>query len=128
LLFIDVDDFKKINDTYGHAIGDDALKEIGCILKSSARESDIPARCGGDEFAIMLPNTNNDGAHNTAIRISKTIQHHELIGANNCKLSVSIGHATLIGNNVTSYDALVKLADDAMYKSKSQGKGRVIQA
>ena len=128
LLFIDVDDFKQINDTYGHAIGDDALKEIGCILKNSARESDIPARCGGDEFAIMLPNTNDVGAHNTALRISKTIQHHELTGANNCKLSVSIGHATQIGNNVTSYDALVKLADDAMYKSKSQGKGRVIQA
>jgi len=128
LLFIDVDDFKQINDKYGHASGDDALKEIGCILKNSARESDIPARCGGDEFAMMLPNTNPDGAHNTAIRILKTIQKHELIGSSNYKLSVSIGHATLISNNVPSYDSLVKLADDAMYKSKSQGKGLVIQA
>jgi two-component system cell cycle response regulator len=128
LLFIDVDDFKQINDTYGHAVGDKALKEVGSLLKNAARGSDLPARCGGDEFAMILPNTNSAGALELAARISKTIHAHKIEGMSNQKLSTSMGCATFVDGNVTSADALVKLADDAMYRSKAQGKGRVIQA
>jgi len=128
LLFIDVDDFKQINDTYGHAIGDNALREIGNLLKNAARGSDLPARCGGDEFAMILPNTNSAGAVELAARISKTIHAQKIEGMDKQKLSTSMGCATLVDNNVTSADALVKLADDAMYQSKAQGKGRVVQA
>lgn len=128
LLFIDVDDFKQINDTYGHAIGDSALREIGGLLKGAARGSDLPARCGGDEFAMILPNTNGAGAVELAARISKTIHAKKIEGMDNQTLSTSMGCATFVDNNVPSSDALVKLADDAMYQSKAQGKGRVVQA
>jgi two-component system cell cycle response regulator len=128
LLFIDVDDFKRINDTYGHAIGDKVLKEIGQLLKSAARVSDVPARCGGDEFAMILPETSAAGAIESATRISEMIRSCSIEELNQEKLSTSVGCATFSNGNVQSFDDLVKLADDAMYQSKAQGKGKVIQA
>ena len=127
LLFIDVDDFKHINDTYGHAIGDKALKAIGQLLKTSARVSDVPARCGGDEFAVLLPNTDSAGAFELASRISTMIGSHVVEGMDKERISTSMGCATLRDNNISSFEALVKLADDAMYQSKAQGKGRVVR-
>jgi diguanylate cyclase (GGDEF)-like protein len=77
---------------------------------------------------MILPNTSSAGAVELAARISKTIHAHKIEGMNSQKISTSMGCATFVDNNVTSADALVKLADDAMYRSKAQGKGRVIQA
>jgi len=127
LLFIDVDDFKKINDTYGHTAGDNVLKEIGRLLKDAARESDLPARCGGDEFAMLLPNTNSDGAFELATRVAKLIQSHGIDDITHEKITTSVGVATCVDKNVPSFEALVKQADDAMYQSKVLGKGKVVR-
>ena len=127
LLFIDVDDFKRINDTYGHAAGDKVLQEIGRLLKGAARESDLPARCGGDEFAMLLPNTNAEGAYESATRVAKLIQNHTIDEIDNEKITTSVGVATCFDQNVKSYEELVRQADDAMYKSKESGKGKVVR-
>jgi len=127
LLFIDVDDFKRINDTYGHAAGDRVLQEIGRLLKGAARESDLPARCGGDEFAMLLPNTSAEGAYELATRVAKLIQSHSIDEINNEEITTSVGVATSFDKNVESYEELVRQADDAMYKSKESGKGKVVR-
>ena len=127
LLFIDVDDFKAINDRYGHTVGDKVLKEIGRLLKDAARESDLPARCGGDEFAMLLPNTSIDGAFELATRVAKLIQTHAIDDIAPDKITTSVGVATCVDKNVPSFEALVKKADDAMYESKTLGKGKVIR-
>jgi len=87
----------------------------------------VPARCGGDEFAILLPNTDSAGAFELASRISTMISDHVVEEMTQEKISTSMGCATLSDNNVPSFEALVKLADDAMYQSKAQGKGKVIR-
>jgi two-component system cell cycle response regulator len=127
LIFFDVDDFKSINDTYGHAQGDKVLMQIGCLLKSFARKSDAPARFGGDEFALILPNTAADGALKLANRLLLNIRNTSVEGLGGKSISTSVGVATCTSNTL-SVDELVKLADDAMYQSKSLGKGRVSQA
>lgn len=125
LVFFDVDNFKRINDTYGHAQGDEVLIQIGHILKTTAREIDLPARYGGDEFAVILPNTNIAGAIELASRISTTVKNQKIEGLDSEKVSISSGVSARINNNVQSFDELLKLADEAMYQSKSQGKGRI---
>lgn len=127
LIFFDVDDFKIINDTYGHAQGDKVLMQIGYLLKSFARKSDSPARFGGDEFALILPNTDAEGAVKSANRLLLNIRNTSIEGLDGKSISTSIGVATCTSNTL-SVDDLVKLADDAMYKSKFLGKGRVTQA
>ena len=127
LVFFDIDDFKKINDTYGHAQGDKLLVQIGSLLKNLSRECDLPARVGGDEFAMLLPSTNKSGALNLAQRIYKTIQGQKIEGLDNELISISVGVSNCIDNKVKSAEELVKLSDDAMYQSKTNGKGQVSQ-
>lgn len=127
LIFFGVDDFKCINDTYGHAQGDKVLMQIGYLLKNFARKSDAPARFGGDEFALILPNTAADGALKLANRLLLNIRNASIEGLDGKSISTSVGVATCTSTTI-SVDDLVKLADDAMYQSKSLGKGRVSQA
>ena len=127
LVFFDIDDFKKINDTYGHAQGDKLLVQIGSLLKNLSRECDLPARVGGDEFAMLLPSTNKSGALNLAQRIFKTIQGQKIEGLDNELISISVGVSNCIDNKVKSAEELVKLSDDAMYQSKTNGKGQISQ-
>jgi two-component system cell cycle response regulator len=127
LVFFDIDDFKKINDTYGHAQGDKLLVQIGSLLKNVSRNCDLPARVGGDEFAMLLPSTNKNGALVLAQRIYKTIQGQRIEDLDNELISISMGVSSCIDNNVKSAEELVQLSDDAMYQSKSNGKGQVSQ-
>lgn len=130
LIFFDLDDFKHINDDYGHAAGDEVLKRIGQLIKAVARESDIPARYGGDEFTIILPNTTAQGALDLAHRLAATIDQHRFHLANSTevKISISTGVSTFSNQNLPSSDRLLHLADEAMYLVKKQGKGLVGQA
>ncbi len=128
LVFFDIDDFKRINDLYGHTQGDRVLKKIGKLVKSVARESDIPARYGGDEFAIILPNTAGDGAFDLANRIQAVILDCEFENLPGEQITVSSGVSTFANKNVQSFNDLVHLVDEGMYKSKNQGKNMVSRA
>lgn len=125
LVFFDVDNFKRINDTYGHAQGDKVLKQIGLLLKKAARKSDIPARVGGDEFSLILPNTDITGSVELVTRLCSDINCMTLEDLEGEVISISVGIATSADKEIQSIDDLVKLADDRMYSSKFNGKRKV---
>lgn len=125
LIFFDLDDFKRINDTYGHAQGDKALIHIGGLIKTASRGNDIPARIGGDEFAMILPNTTAEGALELGNRLCLLIKDSNIDNLDSGSISASIGISTCGTYDIESCDELVSLADKAMYQSKAQGKGRV---
>ncbi|MDX2481186.1 MAG: diguanylate cyclase [Desulfuromusa sp.] len=127
LVFFDINDFKLINDAHGHTHGDKVLEQVGQLIKSVARKSDIPARYGGDEFAVILPNTTVESAHEMTMRLRSIIQEHKFENLNGEFISISTGAATLDGKNIQSFTQLVHLADESMYQTKSQGKNTVNQ-
>ena len=125
LLAIDADHFKKINDTYGHATGDEVLKHLSKALQDSVRTMDIVARLGGEEFGALLPSTDLEGAVIIAERIRASIAESEIeIDGHVINYTVSIGVST-VDEDVTSIDMLLKLADEALYVSKHQGRNCV---
>jgi two-component system cell cycle response regulator len=128
LVFFDIDNFKRINDNYGHTHGDMVLGTIGQLTNSIARQSDIPARYGGEEFAIVLPNTPSEGALEMANRLGSMIREHQFECLDGEQVTISSGTSTFTENNVQSCDQLVQLADKAMYNAKLLGKDRVSQA
>jgi diguanylate cyclase (GGDEF)-like protein len=127
LLIIDVDDFKRFNDRYGHLAGDRALKEIADLLRKCSRGTDIVARYGGEEFAIILPESTPAGALMMAERIKTEVATHDFqpgVGEGVC-LTVSIGiYFSECGAH--SEDQLVSCADEAAYRAKFMGKNRVV--
>ena len=128
LIFFDIDDFKRINDTYGHTCGDEVLRQIGRVVRETVRESDIPTRYGGEEFAILLPNTGTDGALEMARRLGTVIRRLRFEVLPGEEITVSAGVSTFALDNLDSFHQLVKLADWAMYRAKSEGKDRVAAA
>ena len=128
MVFFDIDDFKRINDIYGHQHGDAVLRGVGTLVKDVARDSDICARYGGDEFVILLPNTNSEGALKMAIRLTTVIREHKFNGLNGAQVTISVGTSTMKENDVPSPAQFVILADKAMYKTKSLGKDHISQA
>ena len=126
LLFIDLDGFKGVNDAHGHLTGSSALVEAAAVIRISARETDIVARFGGDEFALVLPETGTDGAEMVAARIRDKIAAHPFLKKDglDIRLSVSVGVATL-PDVAASAEQLVKAADEAMYWVKDHGKNNV---
>lgn len=128
LVFFDIDDFKRVNDTYGHTEGDKVLRQIGRFMKNVARESDIAARYGGEEFAILLPSTSAAGALDVASRLCSIIREHQFEDLNGEHLTISSGTSTFVAQNMQSYEQLVRYADEAMYKAKQQGKNRIAQS
>lgn len=118
LLIIDLDNFKNINDTYGHIVGDKILKQLSNILKHNIRSTDIATRWGGDEFVITLPGASGKEAFNIGERIRRSIDSHDFFYKDTIfKVTVSIGVAS-VGNKM-DIDAFVDLADKALYKAKN---------
>jgi len=127
LLMIDVDDFKRFNDRFGHPAGDFALRKIGELLRKCARTTDIIARYGGEEFAVILPESTPGGALMVAERIKSEVAEHNFIPNANepVYLTVSIGIFSSERGEVTE-DQIVSLADEASYLAKKSGKNRVV--
>ena len=123
-IFADIDDFKQINDRYGHVTGDVVLKQIGKLIDKILRMSDIAARYGGEEFAVLLPNTAQRGGSDFAKRLEKEIGKLSIQQLKGKKVSISVGVATNQGRNVQSYQDLVQQADEAMYAAKQAKKER----
>lgn len=124
LIFVDLDHFKAINDTYGHHCGDQVLKSAAHSIKDSIRGCDIAYRYGGEEFVILLSDTDLEGAKLLAERIREKIANHTLAyGMEVIKLTASLGVSSLRGNDTV--DSFVQRADDAMYQAKEMGRNRV---
>ena len=123
-IMFDLDDFKKINDTLGHEEGDRVLWKFASSLKKSVRISDIVARYAGDEFMLLLPMADEEGAVKEAARIKSHIDRLDY-GPSIGKLTVSIGVAGFPSPGVNKAEDLVKNADDAMYESKKNGRNRI---
>jgi len=123
LLFLDLDGFKQVNDTHGHQAGSKALVEASVIIRASARETDIAARFGGDEFAVVLPDTGGEGAAAVAQRIRDRIGSTRFLASDGLSvhLTTSIGVATL-PDVAASAEELLRVADVAMYRVKEAGK------
>jgi len=124
VLFLDIDDFKIINDTMGHPIGDELLKIIGNIIKTSVRKSDTVSRWGGDEFCILLPNIKNEeGIFKLCDRILNNKFSNIKLNKKNIKIMASIG-ISLYPNDGIKPEKLIENADAAMYHSKKNGKNQ----
>jgi two-component system cell cycle response regulator len=121
-VFADIDQFKDINDRYGHVIGDVVLKQIGKLINKIFRKSDLASRYGGDEFAVLLPNTTGRGARDFADRLEKEIGELSIQQLKGNKVSISVGVATYQNGNVPTYQDLLAQADEAMYAAKQAKK------
>jgi diguanylate cyclase (GGDEF)-like protein/PAS domain S-box-containing protein len=124
VLFLDLDNFKTINDTFGHDAGDSLLKKVGKLLQGCIREADTAARLGGDEFVVLLEGvTSAAAAVSFAERVLKHLQLGPYLGAKTMKIQASIGIA--LGDTCTDPTVFLKRADKAMYRAKSKGRGQV---
>lgn len=125
-LLIDIDDFKVVNDTYGHLLGDAVLKELAARTARAVRKNDLIARYGGEEFVGLLPQTNLEGALGQARRLLREVSEAPYKGLPpDVKVTVSIGLAVLDTETMTDSEALVRAADTALYLSKGSGKNRI---
>ncbi len=126
-LMLDVDDFKQFNDINGHLAGDAALAELGRVLRSTVREVDVVARYGGEEFSVILPETDAAGAFVVAEKIREAVSVHPFGGDDTqgpAQITVSVGLATF-PTHAQDKEALLREADDALYRAKTSGKDRV---
>ena len=126
-LMLDIDYFKKINDSYGHRIGDLVLKELASQLKKHTRKSDVLARYGGEEFIILLPQTSAEGAVMEAERIRNAIKLHAFKSMKSQeRLTISIGISTFPSSKIKTHDELISRSDDALYEAKKRGRDRAV--
>jgi diguanylate cyclase (GGDEF)-like protein len=127
LLFLDIDNFKMINDTLGHLQGDHIMRQVAAILKKGVRQADLLCRYGGDEFVVLLSQTSPDQAMVLAERLRQLIADSSLISSDQgLKATVSVGVSGLEPG--MSPEDLIKTADEAHYRAKQEGKNRVLGA
>ena len=125
-IMLDIDFFKKINDTYGHKAGDMVLISLSKLIKENIRKIDIFSRIGGEEFAIILPNTNLDKTKELAIKLKDLVQNNSLLIDNQeIKITISIGLSTLDEKNQT-YNEILKTADTNLYEAKRKGRNLIV--
>ncbi len=125
LLMCDIDHFKRINDTYGHAAGDVVIKQVAQAVKKNLRETDIAGRYGGEEFAVLLVDTTADQALYFAERLRKTVENMQMeFNQQLLKATISIGIAQF-NADMTEYRQWIELADKGLYTSKADGRNRI---
>jgi two-component system cell cycle response regulator len=127
-LMLDIDHFKKINDSFGHDVGDEVLREFAVRLATNVRAIDLPCRFGGEEFVVLMPDTEVVDAERIADRIRRHVGGSPFrvdSGSELLTVTISIGVAATIGET-DSPEALLKRADEALYEAKAAGRNRVI--
>ena len=127
IVILDLDHFKRINDTWGHPTGDLVLKEAGRVLTASIRKCDMVGRYGGEEFMIMLPDTTQAGAAIMMERCRATLAETTIVADNGetIRISGSFGLANNEKQLSLSSEAMIKLADEALYRAKAEGRNRL---
>jgi diguanylate cyclase (GGDEF)-like protein len=123
LAIIDIDWFKSVNDNYGHFVGDNVLQTLAVYLRTKLSEPDFVARIGGEEFAIIMPQSDLESAEKLLKQLCNGVADVHTNGAKDYRLSISIGCAKW--HNGLSMDELYKLSDQALYRAKNNGRGRV---
>ena len=129
VLMMDLDNFKQVNDTYGHLVGSQTIKQVGELIDRNIRESDTAARYGGEEYIAYLPNATTDVGNRIAERIRESVEGHEIVvtrrGAEvRLRVTISIGVSTYPADATDPVD-LIEKADLALYRAKQQGRNRV---
>ena len=125
VIMLDIDEFKKINDTYGHEMGDDALQCVANTIKVNVREVDIIGRLGGEQFGILLPSNNAIEAYHLAERLRISIQNHRCLQQKSVSITASFG-VSEFNDQIKTLDDLLRNADSAMYQAKRTGRNKVI--
>ena len=126
VLLIDIDHFKQVNDRFGHQAGDEVLVKVASLLSGIVRNGDAVARIGGEEFAVLLPETNRLGAAVLAERIRARVEKAEIVTPDACiRVTISIGMATFSAESVDTFDELLAVADRRLYLAKNQGRNRI---
>jgi len=124
-LMLDIDNFKQINDTHGHLLGDRVLKQLANLLKRELRSVDIVARYGGEEFVVLLPETTATESRNFAERVVRRVAEHDFGEPGQpVRVTISIGIASFPDQRVSDGDSLLRLADSHLYRAKSDGRNR----
>jgi len=124
LIYMDIDHFKKFNDTYGHQIGDEVLKLVAATIKRNLRDSDVPCRYGGEELVAILPDTDQDGAFIAAEKIRKAIESLKFpINETIVRITISAGVSTY-PLNADKKESLIEAADEALYFAKEGGRNQ----
>ncbi|MRJ02025.1 MAG: GGDEF domain-containing protein [Epsilonproteobacteria bacterium] len=121
MILFDIDFFKKINDTYGHIVGDKVLKEVADVVRENIRKSEYFVRWGGEEFIILLPGTGLEGARMVAEKLRRVIEHHRFPDVE--RVTCSFGVTQLLRDDTIS--SFLERADEALYQSKREGRNRV---
>lgn len=127
LIVIDLDDFKQVNDTYGHQVGDEVLRQVGRLLQNNVRKSDVPARYGGEEFAVILPQTSKVMAAEVAEKLRKKTAELKIPAYPQIQISFSLGVASFPEDGADTKEIL-HAADHACYRAKCLGKNRTVTA
>ncbi len=130
LLMLDIDHFKKVNDTFGHLFGDKVIKAVAMVLKKNTKGKDLAARFGGEEFIVLLPDTGIEGARVVAETIRQTIEGASIINPNNkqivSKVTISIGMTEMLDED--DFESMIVRADKALYAAKENGRNQVVEA
>jgi diguanylate cyclase (GGDEF)-like protein len=126
LVLADLDDFKQVNDRFGHPVGDEVLKEFAQALRKTVRESDVAARWGGEEFALVLPGTDAAGGARLAERARTIIESQVVQAPDGTKLNVTASFGVASFPEAHELGELVAAADSALYAAKREGKNRVV--
>lgn len=128
LIMMDIDHFKSVNDTYGHTVGDDVIRMVARVISDTLRGTDVAGRYGGEEYAVILPDTNGEDAVILAERLRVNVEEQVItVGQTSFQVTISLGVASW-NTRLESHSDWVNLADQALYKSKDMGRNQVTLA